>query len=196
LRRCRPAASPPRRLRHGCSAGWPSGPRCQNTRVHGGLTWPSSSPVWVSRFYMCFTRQRLLSRACEDFFHYSFNQKFAVFGITGSSSMLLVRPVIKPIVGEGSMIDGPWRYRILSILMVTPVCVIIVTRWLYMQGCIQRLSPCAPWPNHLILSNPLFRYSLILMAVGTAAGRHHYFKKVVLRMWGRFLPAAWLQRFS
>lgn len=37
--------------------------------------------------------------------------------------MLLVRPMIKPIVGEGSFQEGPWRYRILSVLMVTPMCV-------------------------------------------------------------------------
>ncbi len=49
-----------------------------------------------------------------------------VFGITGTSSMLLVRPMIQPIVGEGSFRDGPWRYRILSVLMVTPMYVVSI----------------------------------------------------------------------
>ena len=49
--------------------------------------------------------------------------KFTVFGITGSSSMYFVRPYV-PI--EGSMKEGPWSYRILSLLMVTPIYTLIL----------------------------------------------------------------------
>ena len=47
---------------------------------------------------------------------------FVVFGITGSSSVHLVRPALKSTIGlEGSMRDGPWSYRITSILAVSPI---------------------------------------------------------------------------
>mmetsp|Transcript_32562 Transcript_32562/g.41639 ORF Transcript_32562/g.41639 Transcript_32562/m.41639 type:complete len:197 (-) Transcript_32562:308-898(-) len=53
---------------------------------------------------------------------------FCVFGITGSSSVTLVRPFLKETIGlEGSMKDGPWSYRILSVLLVSPIyaCVLM-----------------------------------------------------------------------
>ena len=47
---------------------------------------------------------------------------FVVFGITGSSSVKLVRPALKQTIGlEGSMRDGPWSYRITSIVVVSPI---------------------------------------------------------------------------
>ncbi len=96
--------------------------------------------------------------------------------------MLLVRPMIQPIVGEGSFKEGPWRYRILSILMVTPMSVPFAGRsWPLIAAGLRAA--------HTARAHALCSYSLILMLVGTAAGRHHYFKQVVLRMWGRFLPA-------
>uniref|UniRef100_A0A7S2D5C5 DUF6787 domain-containing protein n=1 Tax=Florenciella parvula TaxID=236787 RepID=A0A7S2D5C5_9STRA len=53
---------------------------------------------------------------------------FTVFGITGSSSVALVRPALKHTIGlEGTMSEGPWSYRIGSILAVSPVyaCVLL-----------------------------------------------------------------------
>eukprot|EP00746_Dinoflagellata_sp_MGD_P070946 gnl/MRDRNA2_/MRDRNA2_28969_c0_seq1.p1 gnl/MRDRNA2_/MRDRNA2_28969_c0~~gnl/MRDRNA2_/MRDRNA2_28969_c0_seq1.p1 ORF type:complete len:170 (+),score=25.84 gnl/MRDRNA2_/MRDRNA2_28969_c0_seq1:79-588(+) len=53
---------------------------------------------------------------------------FCVFGVTGSSSVAMVRPIFKSVTGiEGNMKDGPWSYRIGSLLMVSPVyaCVLI-----------------------------------------------------------------------
>ena len=53
---------------------------------------------------------------------------FCVFGITGSSSVALVRPAMKNILGiEGTMMDGPNSYRILSFLLVSPIyaCVLL-----------------------------------------------------------------------
>lgn len=47
---------------------------------------------------------------------------FVVFGMTGSTSVALVRPVFKNVTGiEGTMSEGPWSYRIGSLLSVTPV---------------------------------------------------------------------------
>jgi hypothetical protein len=47
---------------------------------------------------------------------------FIIFGVTGSSSMLLVRPAMKNVFGlEGSLVDGPNSYRVASILMVSPI---------------------------------------------------------------------------
>lgn len=78
---------------------------------------------------------------------------FTVFGITGSTSVAVVRPVLKTATGlEGSMRDGPWSYRIISVLAVSPI------------------------------------YSVILVCVGTAAGRHRFFAAMAQKMFSRFLP--------
>lgn len=53
---------------------------------------------------------------------------FTVFGVTGSSSMLLVRPVLSSVTGiEGSWRDGPWSYRVSTALLISPVyaCILI-----------------------------------------------------------------------
>ena len=45
-----------------------------------------------------------------------------VFGITGSSTMILVRPAVKDVLGiQGSFRDGPWSYRICSIVIMSPI---------------------------------------------------------------------------
>jgi len=45
-----------------------------------------------------------------------------VFAITGSSSLFCVRPILQKIFGlEGSMREGPWSYRILSLGLLMPV---------------------------------------------------------------------------
>ena len=47
---------------------------------------------------------------------------FVVFGITGSTSVAVVRPTLKSTFGiEGSLKEGPWSYRISSILAVSPI---------------------------------------------------------------------------
>mmetsp|Transcript_72171 Transcript_72171/g.141640 ORF Transcript_72171/g.141640 Transcript_72171/m.141640 type:complete len:147 (-) Transcript_72171:153-593(-) len=52
---------------------------------------------------------------------------FAVFGVTGSLSVLAVRPSLKNIFGiEGTMVDGPNSYRLMSILCVSPVYAMIL----------------------------------------------------------------------
>ena len=45
-----------------------------------------------------------------------------VFAITGSSTMFLVRPAMSNVLGlRGSFKDGPWSYRICSIVIMTPL---------------------------------------------------------------------------
>mmetsp|Transcript_68556 Transcript_68556/g.76677 ORF Transcript_68556/g.76677 Transcript_68556/m.76677 type:complete len:216 (+) Transcript_68556:65-712(+) len=45
-----------------------------------------------------------------------------VFAITGSSTMLLVRPAVsKGFALEGSFKDGPWAFRICSLVVMTPI---------------------------------------------------------------------------
>ncbi|CAG8644411.1 21160_t:CDS:2 [Cetraspora pellucida] len=84
---------------------------------------------------------------------------FIVFGITGSTTVRIVRPVVTNVLGiDGGFIDGPWTYRI----------------------------------SYLCITIPL--YSIILLIVGTLFGRHAYFKKIVLRMYGRFIPSRLIKR--
>eukprot|EP00980_Cylindrotheca_fusiformis_P016756 scaffold5048_cov121-Cylindrotheca_fusiformis.AAC.7 len=45
-----------------------------------------------------------------------------VFAITGSSTMVVVRPAVSNGLGlKGSLKDGPWSYRICSLVIMTPV---------------------------------------------------------------------------
>ena len=47
---------------------------------------------------------------------------FTVFGVTGSSSVAFVRPALKRTIGlDGNMKDGPWSYRIASVVLVSPI---------------------------------------------------------------------------
>jgi len=45
-----------------------------------------------------------------------------VFAISGTSTMVLVRPAMNEILGlRGSMREGPWSYRLCSLFIMTPV---------------------------------------------------------------------------
>lgn len=45
-----------------------------------------------------------------------------VFAITGTSTMVLVRPAVSHGLGlQGSLKDGPWSYRICSLVIMTPL---------------------------------------------------------------------------
>lgn len=52
---------------------------------------------------------------------------FGVFGVTGSTSVALVRPALGNLGLNGTMVDGPWSYRIGSVLLVSPMyaCVLM-----------------------------------------------------------------------
>ena len=45
---------------------------------------------------------------------------FTIFSITGSSCMLFVRPMLGLLDITGSMLDGPWSYRLASVFLITP----------------------------------------------------------------------------
>jgi len=52
---------------------------------------------------------------------------FFIFGITGSTTMHFVRPIMHTVFGlEGSLWDGPWSYRIISLLTITPTYSLIL----------------------------------------------------------------------
>mmetsp|Transcript_28088 Transcript_28088/g.81194 ORF Transcript_28088/g.81194 Transcript_28088/m.81194 type:complete len:212 (-) Transcript_28088:150-785(-) len=45
-----------------------------------------------------------------------------VFAITGTSTMVLVRPAVSDVLGlKGNFKEGPWSYRICSLVIMTPV---------------------------------------------------------------------------
>mmetsp|Transcript_29477 Transcript_29477/g.35057 ORF Transcript_29477/g.35057 Transcript_29477/m.35057 type:complete len:218 (-) Transcript_29477:8-661(-) len=74
-----------------------------------------------------------------------------VFAVTGTSTMVIVRPAISDVLGlKGNFKDGPWSYRICSLIVMTPL------------------------------------YSMMLVIVGTAAGRHAYFRHFAVKMFRRF----------
>ena len=84
---------------------------------------------------------------------------FVVFGITGTLSMFAVRPTLKSVFGiEGTLMEGPNSYRIMSILCVSPV------------------------------------YAAVLLAIGTLSGRHNYFAKMSVKIFGRFVPKSVVHR--
>lgn len=67
---------------------------------------------------------------------------FVVFGVTGSASVALVRPALKDLIGlEGSFVDGPNSYRVLSILLVSPMyAVVLFTLVSLSSGMVIKLS--------------------------------------------------------
>ena len=62
-----------------------------------------------------------------------------VFAITGTSTLVFVRPLLGTLGIKGTWTDGPNSYRIGSILLISPI------------------------------------YSMILISIGTIAGRHRFF---------------------
>lgn len=60
---------------------------------------------------------------------------FCVFGITGSTSVAFVRPCLKNTFGlEGNMIDGPWSYRIISLVAVSPIYAVFLLTFGTLSG--------------------------------------------------------------
>ena len=67
---------------------------------------------------------------------------FVVFGITGSTSVGVVRPALKNTIGlEGSMREGPWSYRITSLLAVSPIYATFLVTFGTIAGLIIVLEP-------------------------------------------------------
>mmetsp|Transcript_101861 Transcript_101861/g.180713 ORF Transcript_101861/g.180713 Transcript_101861/m.180713 type:complete len:183 (-) Transcript_101861:110-658(-) len=60
---------------------------------------------------------------------------FCIFGATGSTSVALVRPVFTKLTGiEGSMREGPWSYRVGSLLTVSPVYAMVLITFGTLSG--------------------------------------------------------------
>lgn len=82
-----------------------------------------------------------------------------VFAITGTSTMVLVRPAMSEVLGlQGSLKDGPWSYRICSIVIMTPlystllVCVgTIFGRHFYFRHFAVKVSDWALGKNKTII---------------------------------------------
>ena len=52
---------------------------------------------------------------------------FTVFGVTGSTSVACVRPLLKSTLGlEGDLWNGPWSFRVASLVLVSPVYSLIL----------------------------------------------------------------------
>ena len=101
--------------------------------------------------------QKFWHWTCQKREHWKNDKKealiiFTVFGITGSTTLFFVRPCLKYMGIEGTLMDGPNSYRIASILIISPI------------------------------------YGMILLGIGTLAGRHAFFAKTAMRTIGRFLP--------
>ena len=79
---------------------------------------------------------------------------FVTFGITGSTSAAVVRPALSAMGLKGSLREGPWSYRVGTVVLVSPI------------------------------------YALILLTVGTLAGRHRFFANLSGKIWRRM----WLPR--
>ena len=115
----------------------------------------NQSPSASKKFWQWTTKDRpkWTSNAKEAFV------ACVIFGVTGTSSMLAVRPALKHTLGmEGSLVDGPNEYRIMSLVLVSPI------------------------------------YAAILLALGTLGGRHKFFAKMSMKIWGRFLPRSVVHR--
>eukprot|EP01041_Mallomonas_annulata_P010409 gene10409-21712_t len=89
-------------------------------RIPAFTTGKRSMSGWVSypqRFWTWTTQSRPSWR--ESYIEAAV--VFTVFGITGSSSVYFIRPVLSQLGLKGSLIEGPWSYRIGSILIISPV---------------------------------------------------------------------------
>ena len=50
-----------------------------------------------------------------------------VFGVTGTTTMFLIRPCLKTVFGlEGSLMEGPNSYRVISILTISPIYALLL----------------------------------------------------------------------
>ena len=78
---------------------------------------------------------RVISRDCD-------HATVTFSGVCGTDGSLF----------EGSMKEGPWSYRIGSLVIVSPI------------------------------------YSVVLLTVGTLAGRHRFFARMSYKIMGRFVP--------
>lgn len=103
--------------------------------------------------------------------------------------MVIVRPAVSNVLGlEGSLKDGPWSYRICSLVIMTP----LYSAMLVVVG----VSGMVLRPNHFVLSFEFcFSSMLSLITISliyewflrqTVFGRHTYFRHFAVKMFSRF----------
>ena len=112
---------------------------------------------------------------------------FAVFGITGSTSVAVVRPALKRVFGiEGSMKEGPNSYRVTSIVAVSPIYATLLVTFGTLAGRHRFFANMA----HKIFGRflPSFAVARISAAFGycvpgsrAAAARPHLVPNLLLR---------------
>mmetsp|Transcript_5533 Transcript_5533/g.9752 ORF Transcript_5533/g.9752 Transcript_5533/m.9752 type:complete len:162 (-) Transcript_5533:217-702(-) len=76
------------------------------------LNWSTKETPSPERYSMAWNKEMLL--------------RCVVFGITGTTSVKVVRPGLNAIGLQGSMKEGPWSYRILSFVLVSPIYSVIL----------------------------------------------------------------------
>lgn len=157
-----------------------------------------------SNTFVCVT---LLTCALTPFVIF-FSQ--GVFAVTGSSTVMVVKPVLK----EGKYYAASMILPCLFLGFVNQDAVsigVLICPTKYVPGCLaiphylfdvlvfnlDGSMKEGPWSfRFAYLCTTLPLYSCVLLTVATVAGRRPYFKKVVIRMWGRFLPKKVIQRFQ
>mmetsp|Transcript_3246 Transcript_3246/g.7302 ORF Transcript_3246/g.7302 Transcript_3246/m.7302 type:complete len:141 (+) Transcript_3246:38-460(+) len=102
-----------------------------------------------------------------------------VFAITGTGSVQLVRPALKSVTGiEGNMIEGPWSYRITSLVSVTPIYATVLTilgtlsgRHVFFAGMAQKIVGrlCPPLKKQMCEPATLKRAAEAAKAAGEKA---------------------------
>eukprot|EP00584_Thalassiosira_punctigera_P017544 CAMPEP_0172553270 /NCGR_PEP_ID=MMETSP1067-20121228/49787_1 /TAXON_ID=265564 ORGANISM="Thalassiosira punctigera, Strain Tpunct2005C2" /NCGR_SAMPLE_ID=MMETSP1067 /ASSEMBLY_ACC=CAM_ASM_000444 /LENGTH=207 /DNA_ID=CAMNT_0013341429 /DNA_START=3 /DNA_END=627 /DNA_ORIENTATION=- len=85
-------------------------------------TSPSSAKVETTTFLQRFLAPKPMPPRNTPRWYAEMALICTVFGITGSSTMFLVRPAVSDGLGlKGSMKEGPWSYRICSLVIMTPM---------------------------------------------------------------------------
>mmetsp|Transcript_15827 Transcript_15827/g.32725 ORF Transcript_15827/g.32725 Transcript_15827/m.32725 type:complete len:219 (-) Transcript_15827:66-722(-) len=83
----------------------------------------SESPVSpVSKFWKSFLGPKPMPERWSAAWYREMVLVCTVFAITGSSTMVLVRPAVSKGLGlQGSFKEGPWSFRICSLVVMTPI---------------------------------------------------------------------------
>ena len=96
-----------------------------NNKVPNQSTTPttdSSSTSSFTKFWKNFTGPKPMPERWTLPWYKEMVLICTVFAITGSSTMVLVRPAVSNGLGlKGTLKDGPWSYRICSIVVMTPI---------------------------------------------------------------------------
>lgn len=82
----------------------------------------ASDPQGFAGFWKRFTGPKVMPERWTAEWYREVTLICTVFAITGSSTMILVRPAVSKGLGlHGSMKEGPWSYRICSLVIMTPI---------------------------------------------------------------------------